>query len=589
MATAPTWNGRFHFGPFEMDFNRAELRKTGMRIRLQPQPFHVLAILARRSGDLVTREEIQHQLWGEETHVDFENGLNYCIRQVRAALGDTSRRPQYIETIRRFGYRFLVPIKEAASDSVSGSAHAWFLKGRSRRKMRLLLLPFRIADREEQHLLFAEGLAELLAVHLLQASSLWLFECAVDQGGRDKQRQAEVARDMNADAFVDGSIVWDNDRVRIMAQAVHARTERIIWAESFERDFRQALALQREVAVAIATALKIQLTPHDRVAWSKNRPVAVEASEEYLKGRFFLGKRTTEALQKSIEHFRRAIQTDPEYALGYAGLADSYIMLGHYAGPPHDTYPQAKAAAMKALKIDETLAEARTSLGFVSFIYDWDWLSAEREFRRAIELDPRYANAHHWCALYLTARECLSEALEEIRRARELDPLSLIIEETVGWILYFAGRFDEAIEHYSKALEMDPTFMPAHDGLGLALEQKGMFRRAIREFNEAITLSNGATQSLAARGHAYAVSGKRKLAKKVLDELRSASKQKYVSSYGMALVHTGLGEKVRAFAWLDRAVAERSTDLIWLKVDPRLAPLRGDPRFGALVRRVGLP
>lgn len=302
----------------------------------------------------------------------------------------------------------------------------------------------------------------------------------------------------------------------------------------------------------------------------------------------FYNKRTVDGFKKGIKYFQQAIDRDPTYAPAYVGLANCYALLQSYDElPPKDLAPKAKEAVTKALEIDATLAEAHASLAWTRMHYDWDWAGTEREFQRAIELNPNYAEAHHWYGLYLATRQRFDKAMAELNRARELDPLSLIISTNVGWLFYFARQYDQAIEQYGKTLEMDPNFFPARIKLAYAYAQKGMYEEAISEFQKAGDNSGG-SPFLADLGYAYAIAGKSAEAEKVLDELEGEAAKRYISPFDIAIFYTGLGEKDRAFGWLEKAYEDRNGTLAWLKVDPKLDSLRSDPRFTNLLLRVGL-
>ncbi len=453
----------------------------------------------------------------------------------------------------------------------------------------LAVLPLENLSGDPEEDYFADGMTEALIADLAKIRALRVpSRTSVMQYKKAKKPLPQIARELNVDAIVEGSVTRSGNRVRITAQLIEAKKDRHMWAESYERDMRDILALQSEVARAIAREIKIQVTPQERARLARTRAVNPEAYQAYLKGSYYSSKRTEEGLAKGIAHFEQAIETDPGYALAYAGLADSYSLLVRYgAVRPSEAMPKAKAAAKKALELDNTLAEAYASLAYASLHYDWDWQTAERQFQRAIELVPNYETAHQWYARYLTAMGRFDEAIAEVKRAQQLEPLSLIINSAVGYAYYFARRYDQAIAESRKALEMDPNFSRAHFNLGLAYEQKKMFPQAIAEFQKAIASSGGPLME-AALGHAYAVAGRRAEAQEVLDRLIELSKQRYVSSYQIATIYAGLGETDQAFAWLEKAYGERNNWLAYLKVDPIFDGLRSDSRFAALVRRVGL-
>jgi tetratricopeptide (TPR) repeat protein len=380
--------------------------------------------------------------------------------------------------------------------------------------------------------------------------------------------------------------------VRITTQLIHAATDRHLWSESYERDLKDVLALQSEVARSIAREIKIALTPQEEARFAEARPLDPEAHQLYLKGRYYARKNTPEGYQKAIEYFQQSIDREPAFAAAYAWLADTHAVLG-YTGvdvlPPRETMPRAKAAALKALKLDDSLAEAHAVLGRVRWAYDWDWPAAEKDFKRAMELDPGSSAAHHLYAIYLSSFGRFDEAVAEEKRALERDPLSLIINHAQAWPHYLARRYDQAIEQYRKTLEMDPNFARTHLRLGEAYAAKGMYREAIAEYEKFSALGGGSTMALALIGNAHARAGERQEAIRALQELTAESKRRYVPSFHLAIVYAGLGDKDQAFAWLDRAFDERSPYLLHLKVDPILDLLRSDPRFAELVRRVGVP
>ena len=405
-----------------------------------------------------------------------------------------------------------------------------------------------------------------------------------------KKPLPEIARELGVDAVVEGSVLRSGDRVRITAQLIDARTDRHLWAESYERDLRDVLTLQSEVARAVASEINAQLTPQEKARLAAARPVNPEAHEAYLIGRFYWNKRTEEGLEKARAYFQQALEKDPNYAPAYSGMADYYNVLPFYSRfSPQDVFPKARAAAQKALELDETLAEAHASLAYTKAYYDWDWAGAEKEFKRALELNPSYDGAHQAYSRMLAVRGRLEEAVAEMQRADELDPLSLLPKGNLAMLSYFAGRYDEAIKQLQKTLELDPNFPVAYWGIGLAYEQKGMYREALESFQKAQALAGSSSNVKGSLAHAYAVLGNRREAGKIIAEFKEQSKQKYISSYHLALIYAGLGEKDAAFEWLQKAYEERSTLLAYFGMDPRMAPLRDDPRFQDLLRRMNLP
>ncbi|MFY9583836.1 MAG: protein kinase [Candidatus Acidiferrales bacterium] len=400
----------------------------------------------------------------------------------------------------------------------------------------------------------------------------------------------KVGRDLNVRTVLTGRVVQRGDALIIGTELVDVENGWRLWGEQYNRKLADILAIQEEIANEISGKLRLSLTGEEKKRLSKRHTQNAAAYQDYLKGRYYWNKRTAKAVKKGIEYFQQAIEKDPSYPLAYAGLADSYGILGFYGfAAPRDAFPKAKAAALKALEIDEALPEAHASLAYANFYYDWDWLGAGREFKRSIELNPAYATARMFYSGYLMAIGRHQEALAESEKAQELDPLSLINNVNIALLFYFARQYDQVIEQCRKTLEMDPNFVVAHAWLGQTYLQKGMFQEAFKEFQTAIELSEGSPFYVAMLGHAYAVAEDIPEAQKLLDQLKKLSVGAYVSSYSIAEVYVGLGDRDKAFEWLQEAYEERSRALVFLRVEPRLDPLRSDPRFQDLLRRVGLP
>jgi tetratricopeptide (TPR) repeat protein len=386
-----------------------------------------------------------------------------------------------------------------------------------------------------------------------------------------------------------GRIVQRGDNLTISAELVDVRYNKLLWGEQYERKFSELLQTQREIAREIVDKLKLRVSGEEK-GLAKHYTESNEAYQLYLKGRFYWNKRNAEALRKSVEYFNQAIEKDPNFALAYAGLADAYCVFPTYsAASPRDSYPKGKAAAKKAVEIDDTLAEAHASLAWVLFLFDWNLAESDREFQRAIQLNPNYPTAHHWygnASLRVMGR--FDEAIAQEKRAQELDPLSLIINADVGTTYIYARQYDNAIEQLRKTIEMDPSFYYARWRLGVAYELKGSLNEAMTEYQNARAL-NDDPYVLALMGHAYAASGKRDEASRTLDQLKEIAKHRYVPAYAFALLHARLGEKDQAFQWLERSYQDRAFDIPYLKVDPLIDNLRSDPRFEDLLRRAGLP
>ncbi len=455
----------------------------------------------------------------------------------------------------------------------------------------LAVLPLENLSRDAEQEYFADGMTEALITNLARIGALRVSSRTSImryKGGR--KPLDEIARELGVDAVVEGSVLRSEGRVRITAQLIHAATDKHLWAEDYERDLRDVLTLQSEVARAIAREIEIHVTPQEEMRLTSARRVNPEAYEAYLQGRHFWNKRSEESLKRALAHFERAIEKDPAYAPAYAGLADSYNLLARYGSmPPREAISRGKAAATKALELDDSLAEAHASLGYAKLVYDWDWAGFERPARRAIELNPRYAMAHLWYAGGLMASGRLEEAAREVKLAHELEPLMMIINVNVGRIVYYYPRqYDRAIEQYRKAIELDPNFAESYIWLGKAYERKSRYAEAIAAFQKAVAL-RAASVDKGALGHALAVAGRRDEAQQVLNELKALSKKQYVSSYDIAFIYMGLGDHDLAFEWLQKACEERHPLLIFLRVEPQFDPIRSDPRFADLLRRVGLP
>jgi len=455
----------------------------------------------------------------------------------------------------------------------------------------LAVLPLENFSRDPEQEYFVDGMTEALIADLAQIGAIRVISrTSVMQYKGTRKPLPNIARELNVDAVVEGSVLRSEGRVRITAQLIQVGPERHLWAKSYERDLRDILTLQSEVARAIADEIRIKLTSKEESRLAGARAVNPEAHDAYLRGRYYWNKGERDDLEKAARYFEQALEKDPRYAPAYAGLADYYSVLPFYtSSQPDEVFPKAKAAVAKALELDDALAEAHGALAYIRTYYDWDWAGAEREFRRALALNPNDATLRHRYSRYLASLGRIEEALIEIKRARELDPLSLVIKANVGVIYYFGRQYDQAIEELRKVLEERPDFSTAHWGLGLAYEQKGMREQSLAEFEKAVTLSGRGTNAMASLGHAYAIWGKKREARKVLDELQGRAKKTNLSAYQIALVHLGLGERKQVMDALEKAFQERSTLLVYLKMDPRFDPLRSDPRFEDLLRRIGLP
>jgi TolB-like protein/Tfp pilus assembly protein PilF len=453
------------------------------------------------------------------------------------------------------------------------------------------VLPLEYLSGDPDHDYFADSMTEALITSLAKIKALRIISrtSAMQYKGVRKSLP-QIARELNVDAVIVGSVLRSGDRVRITAQLIHAGSDQHLWAESYERDFRDILSLQSEIARQVADEVKIILTPEERARLGKSRQVNPEAHELYLKARYHWNKRVEESVKKSLNYFHQVIECDPTYAQGHAGLADVYNIFGYYnALPPMEAYPKARTAALKALQLDDSLAEPHATLGVIKRDFEWDWPGAEAEFQRAIELNPGLAEAYHWRGTLFSMLGKHSEALREKTWALAIDPLSVVIRTDVARMFYFARDYDQSLELYRAALDLDPNFGCAHLGIAHVYEQKGLLEDAISELQTGIRLSSETTYALAKLGHAYALAGKSDEARAMLSLLHTLSRQKYVSPYDIAMVYVGLEESDEAFAWLEKAFEDRSVWLGYLNLEPKLDGLRSDPRFQNLRRRVGLP
>jgi TolB-like protein/DNA-binding winged helix-turn-helix (wHTH) protein/tetratricopeptide (TPR) repeat protein len=636
----PTPSKRVRFDVFEADLRSGELRKHGIKIKLHHQPFQVLTMLLQHPGEVVTREELKNKLWPLDTFVDFDVGLNSAVKKLRDALGDSAEIPRYVETLPRRGYRFIGSLSDASTSkaepavaesvvegqssaakegvatgvsAVSGARSRWVLWAMAGVAVALLVLlaglnaggwrlrfwataapvhiraiavlPLENLSGDPAQEYFTDGMTDALVTELAQISSLRVISrTSVMRYKGTRKPLPDIAKELNVDGIVEGSVVQSAERVRVNAQLIEAATDRHVWASMYERSPGDVVILQSEVARAIAHAIQVQLTPQEEARLTRVQSVDPQAYESYLRGRYFWNKRTDVAVRKSIDYFQQAIQRDPNYALAYAGMAEAYIVRDDVS--PEEQFSKAKATAKIALQMDDGLAEAHNAMAMSLFSYDWDWAGAEREFQRALALNPNYAQAHQWYGQYLRAMGRQNSAMAEIKRAQELDPLGLMIGGGSG---QYGTQYDLMIESNRKKLEIDPNFAGAYLGLGRAYALKGMYQDAIAEIQKGVNLSGGAPAYLGHLGYTYGVWGKRNEALKTVRQLEQLSKRRYVSPYAIALVYVGLDEKDLAFDWLQKAVVDRSIPLGPLKAGEELASLRSDPRYAELLRRIGLP
>ncbi len=455
----------------------------------------------------------------------------------------------------------------------------------------IAVLPLENLSGNPEQEYFADGMTERLISELAKISGLQkvISRMSVMQYKGVRKPMPEIARELNVDAVVEGSVLILENRVRITAQLIHAPTDRHLWAEDYEHDLKDILTLQREVAKAVAKEIKVQLTPKEERHLSATLQIKPEAYQAYLKGLFYWNKRTGDDLRKAITYFEKAIEEEPDYALAHVGLADCYNLISLYSNvPPKESFPRAKEAALKAIALDETLGEAHNSLAYAVSRYDWDLAEAEREFKRAIELNPNYATAHFWYSEILNSQTRFDEAFEEMKLALELDPVSLIINSSFGLLYINTKQHEKAVQQCLKTLEMEPNFAHAHSMLSMAYANLNNFPEAIAEGRKAVELSGGSSFSMSNLGWIYAQAGEEDEAIRVIEELKDLSDKHYVSPFLIASVYVGLEENDRAFEYLEKAYEERYELLIGLKVYPSFDPIREDPRFSELLKKIGL-
>jgi TolB-like protein/DNA-binding winged helix-turn-helix (wHTH) protein/Tfp pilus assembly protein PilF len=630
MAQAAQYRRVFRFGIFEVDLRSGELHRKGVKIKLQEQPFQVLSALLERPGELVTREEIRENLWPDGTFVDFDHSLNTAIMRLREALNDSADNPRFVETLGRRGYRFIAPVQSLGDDSsgreptgvipvpqigsskleplhwklaagilgvVIGMALAIFVAWRAGRRdhptttiRSIAVLPLENLSGDATQDYFADGMTDELITDLGQLGELRVISrTSIMQYKGVHKPLPQIARELGVDAVVEGTVLRSGDRVRITAKLVQAPLDKHLWAQTYEGDLRDVLGLQNEVAGAVAEQIRIKLTPQQRAVLQGARIVNPQAHEAYLRGHSFAQQGSVDGYERSILYFNQAIAMEPDHALAYIGLADSYIMLGHLAKlAPQQAFPAAERAAMKALQLDGSSAEAHQALANVKFLYDWDFPDADQEFRRALVLNPNSVSARAFYSDYLMAMGRFDESIVERKRNRQIDPLALRPLWALAGGYYFAHRYDEAVAQARKVIEMDPNHWSGHLCLGLSLEQQHRFPQAMAELRKAMEVSNDRLW-VGFLAHDMALSGDKAGAHKILAELQQLSNRTYVSPWLSAMVYPDLGDREQAFVWLEKCYRGREHDLVFSKVWPMFDVLRSDPRYQDLMRRVGLP
>jgi TolB-like protein/DNA-binding winged helix-turn-helix (wHTH) protein/Tfp pilus assembly protein PilF len=613
------------FGLFELDLRAGELRKNGVKIKLQEQSFRVLAALLRKPGDVVTREELQSELWPSDTFVDFDHSLNAAVKRLRDALDDSAENPRFIETLSRRGYRF---IAARAPDAVEPEQR----QSKTRRSVVLLVSAFLIViaavifvlydggvrgkisssfaaqpqihslavlpltnfsgDPEQEY--FADAMTDELIGELSRINSLKIISrtSVMQYKGEKRKSLPQIARELGVDGVIEGSVLHSGNRVRIAAQLVYAPTDEHLWSETYERDLGDVLKMQADVAEAITQQIRLKLTPEQLTRLHQARPVDPEAVQDFLTAESFARMPDQyEGIKKAQIYLKKAIQKDPNFVTAHMRLADSYYNLGELRWlAPRDAFEPAKQSAHRALELDESNCDAHVLLSLLSLRYDWDWQTAEKEFSYAIQLCPNDAGAHWNRAYYLAWTGRVEEALAEMTRTREIDPFFEISLRVKAAVFQCLRNYNGLIEVSRTLVAANPNDWIGHIFLGFGYEGSGQLPQAIDEYQKAIELSPLEQDSAAALAHAYAIAGRRAKAREILEELQHHSRTTYVSSYMIATIYAGLGDKEKAFEFLEKAYRDRSSDLpYFLRADLRMDSLRSDPRFQDLMHRMNFP
>ena len=589
----------YEFGPFRLDLEQKLLWHKEQLVPLAPKLFDTLLLLVERSDRILSKEEMMRVLW-PDSYVE-ESNLSQNIFMLRKLLaeGGPDNEP-YIETVKKRGYRFVCPVKEiqvegspsvAPEENEDGdtSTEPEIPSRQPNATTSIAVLPMvnETNDSTVEYLL--DGITESIINSLSQLPQVRVVARSLVFHYKGKQLDAlKIGRELAADVVLVGRVVVLGNKLIIRAELIEVSSGWQLWGGHYHTTLSDILTVQDEVATNISTKLHIKLTEEEKKRLGKHYTENPEAYEAYLKARFYWNKRTGAGYEKAIEYFEQAIKLDPGYALAYSGLADSYVAFDFYGVlPPWETSPKARKAAIAALLINDSLAEAHTSLACVKMMYERDWSNAEKEFKRAIELDPNYAHAHNWYSHFLMAMGRIEESLAENETALKLDPLDNTINQYLGWHYLHARQFDRAIGQLEKTLAENPEFFLARVTLGMAYEQNGELDKAIAEFQKAYELEKN-NVVLGFLGHAYAMAGNREAAQKILKELEELSKRVYVPPYNIALIYTALGETDDAFEWFEQAYAAQNEWLNWLKVAPEVDSLRADPRFTELMLRLKL-
>jgi DNA-binding winged helix-turn-helix (wHTH) protein/tetratricopeptide (TPR) repeat protein len=574
----------YSFGPFQLDASEHVLLRDGRSLPLKPKVFDVLAVLVENSGRVVCKDELMKQVWAD-SFVE-EGNLAVSIFEIRKVLGGGENGHRYIETVPRRGYRFVASVTEVGPPLTSPSRSVIPIGYQVPSKGSIAVLPFKfIGGTGDEYL--GLGIADALITRLSNLKKVTVRPTSAIRKYNGKQDSVLAGKRLGVDWVLDGSVQKSRKRIRLTVQLVRVTDGDLMWADKFDERFTDILAVEDSISEQVAMALAPRLSGDEKRALAKRYTESPEAYEAYLQGRYFLEKRTTKGCTRGIEYFEKAVAIDPNYALAYAGIGGCYLVLGSYTVTARESYQKAESAILTALSLDDQLCEVHATLGHLR-TRTWDWTGAEKELKRAIELNTNYALAHTWYALFHSITGKPDRAFEEIRVAQSIDPVSPIIQSANGTLYYFARQFDQAIKTLQRALDLDAGFALARSFLGFAYEAQGRYEEALREYLDASSVLGDIPEFVACVGRVHALAGRADQARQAIDDLRRESPKIPSNATLIALIHLALGDRNQALEWLERACDERDHDLCLIKVDPRLDSLRAEPRFLTLLERVGL-
>jgi TolB-like protein/DNA-binding winged helix-turn-helix (wHTH) protein len=631
MKAVEPYSRTIRFGDFEVDLRAGELHKHCVRIRLQDQPLKILTTLVERAGDVVSREEFRQALWPADTFVDFDHGLSAAVNKLREALCDSADHPRYVETIPRRGYRFIAEVDGFAAPptvaepqaqpappprtkarlrpallagsgllgvavvlvglNVGGWRERLLLRPANAHVQSIAVLPLENLSGDPSQEYFADGMTEELTTDLGKIGALRVISRTSTMRYKgNKKPLPEIARELNVDAIVEGTVARSGSRVHITANLIQASPERHLWAESYEGEVADALAVQGEIAQAVGRKIGLNITEKERELLTVRQPVNSEAQDLYMEGRFVWHlAENAEASQKAVNYFQKAIDKDPSFAKAYAALASVYsVWIPGMAQGPRDRMPKAREFAMKALALDNTIAESHGTLGMIDLFYDWNWSAAEEEYKQTIALNPNYFWVHSWHARGLVARGQTEQAVAEAQRVIGLSPSPLNWDYPI-WVFALARREDLARERSEQLLRVAPQWTWAHFSAAHVYELQGDSEKAAQESLKAEELFGAEPRKIAQLKEAFAKSGAQGYWRRTLENYKETAKSNYVEPVLVAEACARIGDKECTFEWLEKGFEERDDLMINLKVEPVLDSLHSDPRFQDLVRRVGIP